>query len=187
MNRIRLPYFVLSILIGAVALSGCPPKKKLEVDDQSSTQEAEQAPEEQAEAPKEEGIQISQDWMDIPSLGMVNFAYDSAKIEGVQRDILKKNIAILRKLPPSVVVRVAGHCDDRGTIEYNIALGQRRANAVRNFYKTAGIAANRLQTISYGEERPLCTAHTDSCWERNRRAETQVRSPEPVTIDSSEL
>jgi peptidoglycan-associated lipoprotein len=65
---------------------------------------------------------------------------------------------------------IEGHCDDRGTREYNLALGERRATAAKNYLIALGIDANRMQTISYGKERPVCTESTESCWALNRRA-----------------
>ena len=64
---------------------------------------------------------------------------------------------------------IEGHCDDRGTREYNLALGERRATAAKNYLVALGIDANRMQTISYGKERPVCTDATESCWAQNRR------------------
>ena len=67
-------------------------------------------------------------------------------------------------------VTIEGHADARGTSEYNLALGERRANAVRDYVTSLGVPANRLRTISYGKERPVCTEDTESCWSQNRRA-----------------
>ena len=70
----------------------------------------------------------------------------------------------------------AGYCDERGTVEYNLALGQKRAKEVREYYIRLGIPGQTLATISYGKEAPLCSASNDDCWAQNRRAETRVRS-----------
>ena len=67
-------------------------------------------------------------------------------------------------------ILIEGHCDDRGTNEYNLALGDRRAKSVRDYLVALGIASNRIETISYGEEEPLCTDQTEECWAKNRRA-----------------
>jgi len=71
---------------------------------------------------------------------------------------------------PQFLLRVEGHCDERGTNEYNLVLGQQRAEAAAGFLIENGVAAGRLQTISYGEERPVCVESTEACWQRNRRA-----------------
>ena len=75
---------------------------------------------------------------------------------------------------PRLTVTIEGHADERGTREYNLALGERRANAAKNYLVSLGIAANRIRTVSYGEERPVATASTPSAWAQNRRAVTVV-------------
>lgn len=117
---------------------------------------------------------LGQDWKEIPELTNVQFEFDKASLTAEGRTVLQKNAKFLKDFP-EVEMRVGGHCDDQGTIEYNIALGQRRARAARDYYKALGISENRLTTISFGEERPLCTAQTEECWAKNRRAETRVR------------
>ncbi len=137
--------------------------------------------------PAADDIQINQDWTEIPNLQVALFAYDAATLDDTARAVLKNNVAIIKKLPASVVVRIEGHCDDRGTVEYNIALGQRRANAVKAYYATAGIAKSRLDTISFGEERPSCTQETEACWAQNRRGVTKVKNAQALTIKADEL
>jgi peptidoglycan-associated lipoprotein len=132
-------------------------------------------------------VQITQDWTEIPNLQVALFDYDAAALNDAARTVLKSNVAIIKKLPASVVVRIEGHCDDRGTVEYNIALGQRRANAVKAYYATAGIAKTRLDTISFGEERPACTEETDACWAQNRRGVTKVKNAQAITIKAGQL
>tara|TARA_B100001179_G_scaffold152627_1_gene111079 strand:- start:2720 stop:3229 length:510 start_codon:yes stop_codon:yes gene_type:complete len=75
---------------------------------------------------------------------------------------------------PSITVTIEGHADERGTRDYNLALGERRANSAKNYLVSLGIAANRIRTVSYGEERPVATASTPEAWARNRRAVTVV-------------
>jgi peptidoglycan-associated lipoprotein len=173
-----------------LALTGCPPKNKLNIDDKNvqatPTPEASPTPDQSASAGAND-IQIAQDWTEIPALEMVHFGYDSANLDDAARTALKTNVAILKKLPASVKIRVEGHCDDRGTVEYNIALGQKRANAVRQYYVTSGLPKSRLETISFGEERPVCTAATDECWAMNRRGATKVRNASPITVNPDSL
>lgn len=104
----------------------------------------------------------------------VNFEYDRYELSEASREALQAN-AVLIKARKDWSVLVEGHCDDRGTTEYNLALGQKRAKAVRDYYVRLGVAENAIGTISYGEEKPLCTDATDACWLSNRRAETKVR------------
>jgi peptidoglycan-associated lipoprotein len=101
-------------------------------------------------------------------LGDVLFDYDQSTIRDNQRGVLQKNVDWMRRWT-STRVSVEGHADSRGTNEYNLALGQRRANAVREYMIGLGIAADRLVAVSKGEESPACTEETEGCWDRNRR------------------
>ena len=103
-------------------------------------------------------------------LQVVYFDFDKSAIRGDTADILKKN-ADLIKQAPGVLIQVAGHCDERGTQEYNVALGERRALAIRDYLIDLGISGNRMVTISYGEEMPADPGHSDAAWAKNRRAE----------------
>ena len=102
-------------------------------------------------------------------LGVVYFPFDSSALDGQATDRLSKNAAFLRE-HPEYVVTVEGHCDERGTNEYNIALGDRRSDSARDFVSSQGIAGGRVRTVSLGEERPVCEDSSESCWRRNRRA-----------------
>jgi len=99
----------------------------------------------------------------------VRFDYDSAVLNNKAMEILKKKAAYLEKYS-GVSATIEGHCDERGTNEYNLALGERRAESTKEFLNNLGIAASRLKTISYGEEKPLDTGHDQEAWTKNRRA-----------------
>jgi peptidoglycan-associated lipoprotein len=103
----------------------------------------------------------------------VYFQYDESSLSDDTRDKLAKDADLL-KSQPQFQLTVEGHCDERGTNEYNLALGERRANAVRDYIGSLGVNPTRLRTISYGEERPVCTEHAESCWQQNRRAHLVV-------------
>lgn len=109
-----------------------------------------------------------------PELATVRFPYDSVVLDDEARARLKENAAWLKKLP-KIEIQIQGHCDERGTTAYNLALGQRRATAVREYYKDLGIPMKRMSTISFGEERPECSVQDEECWARNRRAQTLAR------------
>ncbi|MBI5208814.1 MAG: OmpA family protein [Elusimicrobia bacterium] len=111
----------------------------------------------------------------VPELAPVHFDYDSYSLKGDSLEALKKNALYLNDHRDYEVL-IAGHCDQRGTIEYNLSLGQNRAKAVREYYIRLGVPGRSLATISYGKEQLACTEPTDDCWSRNRRAETRVRS-----------
>ncbi len=178
----------LLLALGFLVLTGCPPKKKLPIEEKAPIEEIEKVEEgEEKGALKPGEFDITQEWTDVPALQVVPFDYDSASLNDGARIVLKTNVAILKKLPKSVTVRVEGHCDDRGTIEYNIALGQRRADAVRSYYATSGVSKSRMETVSFGEERPLCTQETDACWASNRRGSTKVRNSETIRVTPEQL
>lgn len=98
----------------------------------------------------------------------IHFGYDSAEIEASERDRLAQNVDWLRS-NPRAKVELEGHCDSRGTIEYNLGLGAKRAKSVKDYLVSQGVAADRLSTISYGKELPLCQDESEACWARNRR------------------
>jgi peptidoglycan-associated lipoprotein len=98
----------------------------------------------------------------------IHFGYDSSEIDSGERDRLAQNVEWLRQ-NPRAKIELEGHCDSRGTIEYNLGLGAKRAKAVKDALVGQGIAAERLSTISYGKELPLCPEETEACWARNRR------------------
>jgi peptidoglycan-associated lipoprotein len=97
------------------------------------------------------------------------FDFNKADIRSDARDALAKTAEFLRSYP-QVRVTLEGHCDERGSTEYNIGLGERRAQAAKNYLISLGIGANRMDTVSWGKERPFCTEHTEECWQQNRRA-----------------
>lgn len=105
----------------------------------------------------------------------VHFAYNEYNIEDTDKTILQRQAAWLQKYP-QVRIKIEGHCDERGTREYNLALGARRANAVKEYLISAGVSSARLDTISYGKERPICTDSNESCWAQNRRGVTTIAS-----------
>lgn len=110
----------------------------------------------------------------------VYFDYDRYDLRGDARDTLRANADWL-KGNPSARVEIEGHCDDRGTNEYNLALGAKRAQSVKEYLATLGVSAERLSTISYGAEIPLCKEQTEKCWGQNRRARFVVLASRPAS------
>jgi len=96
------------------------------------------------------------------------FDYDSAEIRADAREALQKTADFLKKYPQARVV-IEGHCDERGSTEYNLALGDRRANAVKQYLVNLGVSAANLNTVSYGKEKPFCSESNEACWQQNRR------------------
>ena len=106
-------------------------------------------------------------------IGDIYFDFDKYDLKPEARERLSKN-ADFMKQNTKYVIEIQGHCDERGTNDYNIALADRRANAAREYMATLGIADSRLKTVSFGEEKPTCTDHNESCWWRNRRGEFHI-------------
>ncbi|HTQ15285.1 MAG TPA: peptidoglycan-associated lipoprotein Pal [Rhizomicrobium sp.] len=103
----------------------------------------------------------------------VHFDYNEYAVRDDARTTLQRQAAWLQKYP-AVRVTIEGHCDERGTREYNLALGARRANAVKEYLVSLGVSAARVDTISYGKERPVCAESTEDCWAQNRRGVTTI-------------
>jgi peptidoglycan-associated lipoprotein len=106
-------------------------------------------------------------------LSVILFDFDKYNIRDDQRPVIEANASWL-KAHPDVKVTIEGHCDERGTNEYNLALGERRAKTTQRVLASLGVDKARLSTISYGEERPVCTEKTESCYSRNRRAQFKL-------------
>ena len=105
----------------------------------------------------------------------IHFDFDRYEIRPDDAKVLEANARWLKSRPDDLVL-IEGHCDERGTSEYNLALGERRAKAAMSYLVGQGIQARRITLISYGEERPACTGHQESCWASNRRAHFLVKS-----------
>jgi peptidoglycan-associated lipoprotein len=132
---------------------------------------AERVEDRQPVAPADEGI-------DSRTLDELNrnsplrpafFLLDSSDLDDTGRSVVTSNVEVLKK-NPQWVVTIEGHCDERGTAEYNLALGERRAAAVKTYMVSLGIAPDRLRTVSYGKEFPFDQGHTEDAWSKNRRA-----------------
>lgn len=171
--------FPVLILAGALALSACSSKR-----DVMPPEAWEKAP---AEAPIDRAgtVPPAEDVSGGPIPGSqaalvaaagsdtVLFAFDSYGLDDTARDILRRQAGWLGR-NANVTVTVEGHADERGTREYNLALGERRANAARNFLAAQGVSASRLSVISYGKERPAVDGSNEDAWAQNRRAVTVV-------------
>ena len=103
----------------------------------------------------------------------IYFAFDRSDITAESRQVLLRQAALLNQ-NPSWAVTIEGHCDERGTVEYNLGLGERRANATKQALVALGVAAGRITVISYGKERPAVPGHDEQAWAQNRRAVTVV-------------
>jgi peptidoglycan-associated lipoprotein len=104
---------------------------------------------------------------------MIHFDYDKAIIRGGDAGVLDQKVAILQA-NSGLRIRISGHCDERGSDEYNLALGNRRATAAKQYIVSHGIDASRIETVSYGEERPIDPGHDENAWAQNRRDEFEI-------------
>lgn len=135
------------------------PKKEEKVEDEKYSQK-----EEFSATQTSELIRKIQD-----EIKDIHFDFDKYEIRQEDIPTLKKVASLLQKYKNLKVI-IEGHCDERGTNEYNFALGQKRANAAKQYLITLGVLPSKIEIISYGEEKPLCTEHNESCWQKNRRA-----------------
>jgi len=182
MKSRKLMYVPVVLLMSIFVLWGCP--KKAEVtsapEPQKEAAPAEPAKEEpkveqKAEPAKEEvkpeaAKEESKERAAAASAGLqpIYFDFDKSFVRDDARPMMKANAEWL-KANPKVKIRIEGNCDERGTKEYNQALGQRRATSAKKYLTDLGISAKRISLISYGKEKPICTEHSEECWQKNRR------------------
>ena len=110
---------------------------------------------------------------DTSSLQDIHFKFDRNDLDDESRATLRRNASYL-KANSSAVIEIQGHCDERGTNNYNVALGERRAHSTKMYLVSQGVSARRIHTISYGEERPFCFDSNNACWQKNRRAHFRI-------------
>jgi peptidoglycan-associated lipoprotein len=194
MGKKGLVVLVLILCLGLL-LTGCPKKTVMKEEPSmkkaeepvaerekaaklAAEQEAARIREEEAKKAKEKEFEkslvakkepgIAGEVFESRLLKDIRFDFDKYDIRPGDAEILKENAALLMKYP-KVKIQVEGHCDERGTNEYNLALGERRANAAKRYLISVGITADRISTISYGEEKPLDAGHNEEAWSKNRR------------------
>lgn len=170
---------VMLFLIPAFLFTvSCAQQEVMDTTEETAT-EPEKAPEETATEASKEVEQPTADTSAEESAILaarnmflnedVYFEFDKSTLDSMSQDILSRKSDWMRD-NSDVVVSVEGHCDERGTNEYNLALGERRAESVKSFLVDLGIEAYRISTVSYGEERPVDTGHNEEAWAKNRRA-----------------
>jgi len=184
------------ILSGALAFAGCssttadpepsaapvaapaPAETKTKVDSAKTTEATAKAP----PSSSLDALQRGESTATPASspLKDVYFDFDRYDLRADAREILKAN-SVWLKANPAAQVQIEGHCDERGTTEYNVALGSRRAESVKDYLVTLGTSADHLSTISYGEEVPVCREQTEECWQQNRRVRFVVQPGRPTT------
>jgi len=184
MKHASFPRFFLLIFLVLALAAGCAKKPaptpadeaaaaaKAAAEKAAAEEAARRAAAEEAarraaemEAPKPEAL--------LSELDRIHFDFDQYVLTPEAQAILAANAAYL-KAHPEISVRVEGYCDERGSDEYNLALGERRALAAKNYLQTLGVVSGRIDTISYGEEKPLDPASTEEAWAKNRRDEFKI-------------
>jgi peptidoglycan-associated lipoprotein len=187
MSNKKIALILCLVLTLVVFAPACKKKQKGDITPDTDAQQQVQTPEPTPEpTPKEEVEDFKSAEPEVKpinetaaainergELKTVYFAYDKDDLTDAARSILRQNANWLKANPQWNVV-LGGHCDERGTIEYNLALGQRRANSVRSYLASLGVDASRMRTVSYGEERPVDNGHNEAAWAKNRRVESKV-------------
>jgi len=163
MNRLALPLLVAT---ATLALTACAKKPPKELPPPPMDTQAPQAPAPAGPAP---GSQA--DFVASITSDTIHFDTDKSDIDDQDKQILQSQAQWLAKYPGKRIT-IEGHCDERGTREYNLALGERRANATKNFLAGLGVDPSRMSTMSYGKERPIAMGSDEQSWAQNRRAVT---------------
>jgi len=189
---LAFPAIVMTLVLGACGGSEPPPPPaptgptQAEIDaaraDSIARVQAEEARQMEAERREEERLSAARDEAQSTLEDMVHFDYDESAITAEAEQILRRKIPILRS-SPTVRLRLEGHADERGSTEYNLALGSRRAESIRDFLSGFGIAGDRLMTTSFGEERPLVNSADETSWAQNRRVEFSITGGEVVVSE----
>ena len=166
------------LLVGAISVVAACKKQPPKTTEQAKPSEAPTTPGPREVAPPPrttpapvESSPLSGDLDQLNRAGYLKdafFDYDKSDIRDDSRAVLAADADWLKKYG-SVQILIEGHCDERGTSEYNLALGDRRANACKEYLVSLGLDGARIKTVSYGKERPFCTASTEDCWQQNRR------------------
>ncbi|MEB2285145.1 MAG: peptidoglycan-associated lipoprotein [Polyangiaceae bacterium UTPRO1] len=163
-----LRFVAVLLMVAAVTVTGCAKKKRITdesaIGDGTGTGAEESLSDRSSLGRYKHGLGPEEDGI----LKDVHFAYDSYELGASARDVLAANAEWLKE-NRRARTEIEGHCDERGTVEYNLALGAKRAKAVKDYLVSLGVASERLTTISYGEELPLCRDASEQCYARNRR------------------
>ena len=158
----------IAALVALTAIAGCGGKKA--IDNSAATEPTTQP----SSQPEVEDITpttdpVTSDQLDAAAISDAYFVYDSYTLSSEAKGSLENNAKELKRVTVGNVT-IEGHCDERGTSAYNLALGEKRANAAKDYLVALGVNASRISTVSYGKERPFDDGHDDSAWAKNRRA-----------------
>jgi peptidoglycan-associated lipoprotein len=173
MRNIWIFALIVLVLSLFVACGPKPPGEEVKMEEEPT-------PEVTKEEPPEQPVPTQEEVEEIPieervKLEMIHFEFDRYRLLPEAKQILNENGRLL-KMYPQVKILIEGHCDERGTIEYNLALGEKRARAAQEYLENLGIDPSRISIISYGKERPLDLRHNEDAWYMNRRDEFKIKS-----------
>jgi len=167
MRKLMMVLVVLAFACGTILMMSSCAKKQVGTGEAAPAAAAPKPGAPSAAAPSTAGVDMAQDARAFEAEG-IYFDFDKSEIKAEAKAILEKKAAWLRA-NSSYKVRIEGNCDERGTNEYNLALGDRRAKAAQKYLNALGISMDRMSTISFGEEKPVCTEKNEKCWSKNRR------------------
>jgi len=171
-NKFDKVLYALIPLSLTFALSGCPKKQLVKKTTESTTETMVKI----SEPVETEELDVhGKEFEESSKLEKIYFDLDSSELSEEARNKLAANSTYLKKNKEAEFI-VQGHCDERGTIAYNLALGQKRAQSVRQYYISLGLDPKKVGTLSLGEENPECKEPSEECWAKNRKGETQVRA-----------
>lgn len=185
MQKLTITCLMVMFFVLALLASGCAKKAAQDENMEPAVTETQEVQEQQP-APVAETNVVDNSAYDAAAaaraaerdaaqgMARIHFDFDQYVLTDDAKSTLVSNAGLLRAAP-AVKVLVEGHCDERGSDEYNLALGEKRALATKNYLVSLGVAADRLTIISYGEEKPLDAAHTKEAWAQNRRADFKVK------------
>jgi peptidoglycan-associated lipoprotein len=180
MKRLSTPLVALAFVAAAILplAQGCKKKPPTTTEEARPPVEQPAPPETRVPPPPAPPAAMPEESIESTPLDVLNqkgylkdayFDYDQSDLRDDARSALSGNAEWLKRFP-SIQVLIEGHCDERGTSAYNLALGDRRANAARDYLDSLGVAASRIRTVSYGKERPSCAEASEDCYQQNRRA-----------------
>jgi peptidoglycan-associated lipoprotein len=181
LTRMKLNWNMVpaALVCAALIVSGCTPKKT--VKKTGAGEGLEGSADADGKGVLGPGVDAAElairgkEFREVSDLQTIHFDYDKYELSDSARTTLQKNSDYLKD-HPDLEILVEGHCDERGTTEYNLALGQKRAASVRDYYIRLGVPGKAIATLSFGEERPACAERTEECWLMNRRAVSKIRA-----------
>jgi len=168
-KNLTLIVFLVIIAFGMTIFTGCAEKSTVVKGEAVQEQKVGAAQEVTGQSDQEQSAKVEAAATAEVNIRDINFDFDQSNIREDAREILKANADILLK-KGAAKITIEGYCDERGTAEYNMALGERRAQEAKKYIINLGVKASQIKTISYGEERPLDSGHDEDAWAKNRRA-----------------